>query len=125
MTVSKQVIEILNALCEKIGIVVDWSNENVLPYAIEIMQKIVKYEIATSTVWISIALVFGLITYKIVKFYNKENNSYSVKFWSNFTGIVIAIILIPIIIIQIFDIVKCVTFPEMIIYDFITKNIGN
>lgn len=32
MTVSDQIINVLDALCEKFGLVIDWTSENVVPY---------------------------------------------------------------------------------------------
>lgn len=32
MEVSKQIIEVLDNLCEKFGVVIDWNAKNVLPY---------------------------------------------------------------------------------------------
>ena len=51
MTVSEQIIQVIDALCEKFGIVVDWTNENVFPYLETLCEKLIAYEIATSIVW--------------------------------------------------------------------------
>ena len=31
MNISQQIIEVLNALSEKVGIAIDWTSENILP----------------------------------------------------------------------------------------------
>ena len=49
MTVSDQIIAVLDSLCVKFGIVIDWTQENVLPYVMEIAKKFITYEIATSS----------------------------------------------------------------------------
>lgn len=51
-TVSNQTIEVLNALCEKFGIAIDWTGQNVIPYVKEFMKKAVNYELWTSVGWI-------------------------------------------------------------------------
>lgn len=38
MTVSEQIISVLDALCEKFGIAINWTEENVIPY-VEILCK--------------------------------------------------------------------------------------
>ena len=39
MQVSDQIIQVLDALCEKFGIVINWSGENVIPYLQELIKK--------------------------------------------------------------------------------------
>ena len=50
MTVSEQIIQVIDALCEKFGIVVDWTSESVIPYLEILCTKLIKYEICTSIV---------------------------------------------------------------------------
>lgn len=45
MTVSEQIIQVLDNLGEKFGLAIDWSPENILPYANELMNKAVSYEL--------------------------------------------------------------------------------
>lgn len=52
MEVSEQIIQVLDAVCDKLGVVIDWSQKNVLPYAQDLMRRVVLLEILTSTVWI-------------------------------------------------------------------------
>ena len=35
---SEQIIEVLNALCEKFGIAIDWTAENVMPYLTDLAE---------------------------------------------------------------------------------------
>lgn len=48
MTVSNQIIAVLDAICEKFGIVIDWTASNIMPYLQDLCKRIVTYEIATS-----------------------------------------------------------------------------
>lgn len=52
MTVGNQIIEVLNYLCDKFGIALDWSKESVIPYLQELCEKYISWEIATSTAWL-------------------------------------------------------------------------
>lgn len=58
------IVEIINALAEKFGIVVDWTNQNVMPYMEDLMQRIVNFEIAanifTMAFWAFLTLVSGV-----------------------------------------------------------------
>lgn len=49
---DEQIINVLNNLCDKLGIVVDWTQQNIQPYLQELFEKYVRYEITTSAVWI-------------------------------------------------------------------------
>ena len=121
---SEEIIKILNILSEKIGISINWMQENIIPYLEQICQKYVNYEIATSIVWIIIGLLF--ITF--LMYFNKSLKNYKNSinknrddflYFISFIVIIFFIISISIIIIitQIFDIVTCITFPEKIIID--------
>lgn len=58
---SDEVIKILDALTERLGLAIDWSSSNVLPYFQQLCNKYVTYEITTSIIWIviGIALLLG------------------------------------------------------------------
>lgn len=58
VTVSDQIIQVLDALCNKFGLAIDWGAQNVLPYAQELMGKMVSYELWTSVMWIVVFAIF-------------------------------------------------------------------
>lgn len=120
---SEEIIKILNILSEKIGISINWTQGNIIPYLEQICQKYVNYEIATSIVWIIIGLsliIFFNFCYKSLKNYknsiSKNCNDFLCDIWF-ITITLFVVISIIIIITQIFDIVTCITFPEKIIID--------
>ena len=45
MTVSSEIIEVLDYLGEKFGIAIDWTSNNVLPYLQTLADKFIKWEI--------------------------------------------------------------------------------
>ena len=51
-----EIIKVLNDLSERLGIAVDWTSQNVLPYLQELCDKYISYEIWTSIVYILICL---------------------------------------------------------------------
>lgn len=57
-TVSDQIIQVLDALCDKFGLAIDWGAQNVLPYAQELMGKMVSYKLWTSVMWIVVFAIF-------------------------------------------------------------------
>ena len=48
MSFSSQFIEVLDALCAKFGIVIDWTSQNVMPYLTDLATRLISYEIWTS-----------------------------------------------------------------------------
>src|SRR5574344_1909309 len=65
MTVSNQIIAVLDAICEKFGIVIDWTASNIMPYLQDLCKRIVTYEIATSVAWIVLQVVILLLAFYI------------------------------------------------------------
>ena len=51
-----EIIKVLDDLSEWLGIAVDWTSQNVLPYLQELCDKYISYEIWTSIVYILICL---------------------------------------------------------------------
>lgn len=115
---NNQAVELLNALCEKFGIAIDWTTQNVMPYLQELMGKIVSYELWTSVLWL---IVFGVpflisiifFIYCIKKFNDEDDVGISIFLF--FVAIFFFILIIP----QILDIIACFTFPEKIVIDMI------
>lgn len=134
MTVSEQIIQVVNALCEKVGIAIDWTGENVLPYIEMLCGKLVKYEIATSIVWMvimaSLSIASIVATKKLAPTFKKGLKA-NAESWSDFgweigTGFAIAgliiinlstLIVLPT---QIMDIIKCIAFPEMYVFEYVS-----
>ncbi len=137
MTVSEQIIQVIDALCEKLGIAIDWTSENVIPYMETLCRKLINYEIGTSIAWIVIWAVLSVgCMVATKKFYpvfkngleeDKTNYDIGWSFASVLSIIALASIYITTIIVvgtQVMDIVKCLTFPEMYVFEYV-QNIIN
>ena len=119
MTISSEIIEVLDYLGEKFGIAIDWTSNNVLPYLQTLADKFIKWEISTSIVWIVIAafVIVAMIVLINVKGVREINEEIDGMLW---IPIIVSIIVSFIVIcIQIFDIIECNIFPEKALYDFI------
>ena len=125
MVVSEQIIMVLDDICAKLGVAVDWTAQNVMPYIQEMLGRLVKYELWTSVA--SIVLT-GVALFALVKF--------TVYFWKRaqfdhrdidhnqvfaVIGMVLsvffAVSFITSVSVNSTDIVACLTFPEKIIFD--------
>ena len=124
MTVSEQIIQVLDALCEKFGIAIDWTNANVIPYIGTLCTKLVTWEIWTSVAWIvfwTALSIVGIILAIVLRNTLKDSIEYGSGLMIFVYTIFAAIWFITIVVIgaQIFDIIKCVTFPEMHVFEYI------
>ena len=119
MSFSSQFIEVLDALCEKFGIVIDWTSQNVMPYLTDLAARIITYEIWTSAAWIIIVAILFLITWKMTKRDCKADTFDDEWFLGWFVRILIGVFCFITIIFQVFDIIEALTLPEKTLYDFV------
>lgn len=121
MKVSEQIIEVFDHLAQKFGVVIDWGQQNVIPYIQKLCNKYITWEIATSIVWICIGIVCVIVGCVFLKAALKWHNTYkdgpcyegygtsAFAAAAIFFGIVGFIVVAA----QKFDIIKCCTFPEL------------
>ena len=118
MQISGEIIEVLEYICEKFGIAIDWTGENVIPYLQELMTKYINWEISTSTVWIVVAAIIFIGGLSLTIYGFKGDNIGALIF-----GVIFCLIFFLVIVYQIFDIVECMTFPEKALFDYINRHI--
>lgn len=120
MTFSEQFITIMDAVCDKFGIVIDWTAQNVVPYMTELGGRVVKYEIATNIMWIIVGCIIFIGTYA---FYKKGKRDSWDEAWIPFVFISIFTVISSVSLIggHIFNIIKAVFLPEMVIIQFLSQ----
>ena len=126
MTFSNEVIAIINDLCTKFGIAIDWTAENVVPYIQDLGSRFVAYTMTMAIVSLSIKFIFlfiGLyIIYKSIKWGKEDDESvcpimlgifgFGMTFFS-----LISLICVGSTNIQ--TIIACIYIPESIIIEYI------
>ena len=122
MTVSNQIIAVLDAICEKFGIVIDWTAGNIMPYLQDLCKRIVSYEIATSVAWIVLQVVIVVLAFhirnkKVKPIAESDGDDYSLSGYTIVCAIITVIAFI-VICVQAVDIVRAFTIPEITIYYF-------
>ena len=130
---SEEIIKVLDELGKRFGIVIDWSNQNIIPYLQELLKRFICYRNITACVWIiiSIAIIIsGIVIFKFLNKWRKSENYASnsdiddetiAAFGYAFSICIIALG-IGLILGNMFGIVKNVCMPEMVVYEYI-KNI--
>lgn len=122
MSVSDEIIKLVDAFAERFGIAIDWSSENVLPYLEDLAGRYIKYEIAVSALWMilaAIVLIGGFTYLHKHKDFGVDINIYGHKdlcgrYWAYalLVGIPIFAILW-----NAFDILPCIFLPEKVILE--------
>lgn len=110
---AESVIKILNELCSKFGLVIDWTAENVLPYLQTLMNKYINYSKSIDVMCIiigSILLVGGIAL--IIA---------DCTCWDSiaicFLGAVLSMAGLGLVIGYTVDLIKCINIPELKFYN--------
>lgn len=137
---SAQIIEVLNDICEKFGVAVDWTSKNVQPYLKELMTKCINYKLATDIVWLVVGIVLLIIGWVLLRFAFNNNRKYHEikdyheRMYSNLdetagfqfmSGCICLVIAVVLTLYFTINLITCVTFPEKIILDMVRSYLGN
>lgn len=113
---SEEIIKVLDDLSERFGVAIDWSAENVLPYAHELFQKFVNYEIWTSVAFIVLALLgIGLCIWAFK--YGCKDEVGELMIFPLFGAAALGVLIC----VQAFDIITALTFPEKLLFDYLNN----
>lgn len=129
---SEEIIKVLDELSKRFGIVIDWSNQNIMPYLQELLKRFICYQNITACIWIIISIVMTISGVAIFKFLNKwkKSENYDDNYINNELlatfGYIFSICTVALgvglIIGNMLGIVKNICMPEMVVYEYI-KNI--
>ena len=61
MTFSEQLIHLIDELAKRIGIVIDWTNANVMPYLIDLITRYGQFHLAINSIMFIICLVVAIL----------------------------------------------------------------
>ena len=117
ITISSQIIEVLNYLGEKFGIAIDWSSQNVMPYIVELCGKFISWEIATSWMYVVLGGIFLLLGIFFIALELASEWSFDGLIFA--LGIIMFVIAFSVIGAQAYDIITATHFPEKTIFDYI------
>lgn len=112
MNISDQIIQVIDHLAQKFGVAINWSSENIMPIVEELCAKYISYEIMTSKVCIIIASIVLLLIIIVTALCVSDP-------WLIVVMTIVAIFPITYICCEIFDIIRCTTFPELQIFQYI------
>ena len=76
MTVSQQIIEVLNALSEKVGVAIDWTTENILPQLKVVCEHFIHYKLITTGIGVGIATLSIIVSIIAALYILSQYNSF-------------------------------------------------
>ena len=124
-----EIIKVIEALCEKFGLAIDWTSENILPYAESLCEKIVSYRLWSSVAYIILSILLLIYAFFAIKraFKRDEDGDLLMEYGDDSdiaigiialsTGLVAMIGGIIMFCINVPDIITCLTLPEKVIWD--------
>ena len=117
MTISEQIIQVLDDLCRRFGVVIDWSKETVVPYLEELMTKFITFEVKTSWFWIiftaSVTVLCWILT---IIFSTPSLEDWGMGCIFFVASVILTVATILVAGFQIYDIITCEAFPEKILF---------
>lgn len=127
---SNEIIKVLDHLCDKFGIAIDWSSNNVMPYLQDLMVRITKYAIYTNILWLAMSIliisatVFALV--KIIKVTRKNMSDWDFIIGiSFFIGSIIIIIFFITGMYACQNLIEANTVPEKYMIEMIRNNVSD
>ena len=131
MEMSTQIIEVIDALCQKFCIAIDWTSDNILPYVEDLVKNAVRYELYTSLLYsviFAIGMAILIVFIRLIWCWLKKDepaDDESIGIAGTFLVIflICSITCFVLLLRQLVDIITCFTFPEKVVYDIISDMI--
>lgn len=122
MEVSDQIIKVLDKIAEQIGLAIDWTQENVVPYVKDLLARYATMQLVSNIVaggiYLSLVIVSAVMIIHILRQHNKGNTKSMFivsedgeildEGWINALGIIVIFISIVMLIIGIIGVPHCV-----------------
>lgn len=118
-SVVDQIIQVIEYLGLKFGIAIDWSSEKLVPIAEHIAESYISWEITTSILWLSLGVVALVMGTTIAILIGREFDRDEVDEILLWVCVIIAFAGLVVSVCQGLDIIKCLTFPELKIVEYI------
>lgn len=129
MSFSSELITVLDYLAQKLGIVIDWTSDSVMPYLKELCGRFIEYEIINSCMTVGVWVVFLLFfTCWLIPTHLIAKNRFNWD-WDHITCSVAVVAWIGFVIclvgtftcaaVEGFHIVECWKMPEKVIIEYV------
>lgn len=121
---SDEIIKTLNAVCDKIGIAVDWSNQNIVPYVKDLLHRCQNYLIVNDIFWVVLWLIIGGLTLlflkKSIRMFNNNDCDVDVVI-PIIISVVLCVVFVLVLsgfIVKAGDLIKSICLPEIRLFEY-------
>ncbi len=129
---SEEIIKVLDDLGKRLGMTIDWSNQNIIPYLQDLMSRYVKLQNGKAITWIILCLIVFIIGIVIIvelikwKKSEKFDDSYcsddSFRFYMCLCLVIFVQITLTIILLcNLFGLYQNIFTPELTMLEYIKK----
>ena len=126
MEFSTEIIKIFDDLSKRLGVAIDWSNENIMPYLNGLVDRFIKWEIATSIFWIAFGVVFSVVGLCGLTYIWKHRSNYRYfgdldegVTWGCVGSVTSLMIGVAIVLFNCESLFEAMYLPEIAIYDYV------
>lgn len=125
--ISDEIIKVINELCNKFGIAIDWTSQNVIPYLQDLMSRYIKYDIALNIFEIIIGIICLIIA--VISFIEwrketkKEYEDETKEICLIMTSAAIGTMAIILLITEPKAIIQDIYIPEKTVYEYMQSQI--
>ena len=118
-----QIINVLNVACEKVGMAIDWTSDNVIPYAEDFYRRFIMYTVTKTITSMIVVVILFIICVALLKKVKKNRLNIDEKcgagvFWIAYLVILFFICVISRCFFEMSDtLIECFTIPEKVVFD--------
>lgn len=123
---SAEIIKVLDYLCSKIGITIDWSAENIWPQVTEFMSRYQVYGIAQCIFWIVVSVGFIVFSVTVIRYACKNTDNEDSVFYDDtliavtfITLSVLSIVFLIALLYNVYSAIQWAIVPEIKIFETI------
>lgn len=136
---TDEIIKLLDELAKRLGIVIDWTSENVMPYLTNLFERFVDYKIAENVFPLVLFAILMFITISLAKritndIRNKKESLFVVKIYnyepSVFGGVSLVcltiadVILLIVSLISITNLIELMFVPELYVAEWLKMQVN-
>ena len=122
MTISSEITNVLNDLGSRLGVVIDWSSQNVVPYVQDLVSRIAKLQMCNSIIAIVCGVACLVVLILIIRFAVKHWEDYVEEVVGTFVVVIFIFCLIgmfTLIPIGVNGLTKAIYLPELTAIEYI------
>ena len=120
MKFSEEIMKVFDYVGTKLGVAIDWSSENVLPYLQDLAERFIRFKIQTCIIAIVVCVVLIVLGALLAIW----------DVWKDYTeggaflfSCIVILISIVVIAYNSYKIVECNNIPEKVIYEYVSHEL--